>query len=250
MTILIPMAGLSRRFFEAGFEKPKYMLPLHGDTLFGWSLRSFQRYFSDEHFVFVFRDVSGTGDFIRSEVDRLGILSYDLVKLAGPTSGQAETVSLGLERATVARDEPLTVFNIDTFRPGFQFADVDSLANADGYLEVFRGSGSNWSFARTDGPNSDLVVETAEKRPISDLCSTGLYYFRTPGMFDDAYSRYEGDEMPERYVAPIYNAMIKIGRDVRVCLIERNSVIFCGVPDEYKALQQLPIATLTEAYAP
>lgn len=31
---IIPMAGLSSRFFKAGYTKPKYQLDLNGETVF------------------------------------------------------------------------------------------------------------------------------------------------------------------------------------------------------------------------
>ena len=64
----------------------------------------------------------------------------------------------------------------------------------------------------------DRVLETAEKRRISDWASTGLYYFRRGSDFVrhaqamiDANDR-SGNEF---YVAPIYNRLIAAGQDVR-----------------------------------
>ena len=37
----------------------------------------------------------------------------------------------------------------------------------------------------------------------------------------------------ELYIAPLYNLLIREGRDIRYELIPRDSVIFCGVPAEY-----------------
>ena len=46
------MAGLSSRFFKAGYTKPKYQLDLNGETVFSWSVRSFERYFKTDKFCF------------------------------------------------------------------------------------------------------------------------------------------------------------------------------------------------------
>ncbi|MBD6989485.1 capsular biosynthesis protein, partial [Vibrio parahaemolyticus] len=43
--IIIPMAGMSSRFFNAGYDKPKYMLEARGVTLFEHSILSFKKYF-------------------------------------------------------------------------------------------------------------------------------------------------------------------------------------------------------------
>lgn len=231
--IVIPMAGLSRRFSDAGYSLPKYMLPLDGRPVFDHAVGSFARYFDDTPFLFIARDVAGTADFLRARCEALGIASWWVATLDQETGGQAETVELGLLSAGLA-DLPLTIFNIDTFRRDFTFP--DAARAGDGYLEVFRGSGANWSYVRPAG-DGDAVVEVAEKRPISDLCCTGLYHFASSGAFLDAlaHERTAGD-YPELYVAPLYNHILRRGGDVRYALIERDQVVFCGVPAEYEAL--------------
>jgi hypothetical protein len=47
----------------------------------------------------------------------------------------------------------------------------------EGYLEVFRGEGDNWSFVRPIAEESTQIDLTTENTPISDLCCTGLYHF-------------------------------------------------------------------------
>ena len=43
---VIPMAGLSSRFFKAGFEVPKYQLSIADTIVFDLAIKSFERYFS------------------------------------------------------------------------------------------------------------------------------------------------------------------------------------------------------------
>ncbi|HYD68017.1 glycosyltransferase family 2 protein [Azospirillum sp.] len=237
--IVIPMAGVSRRFAMAGYDRPKYMLEAHGKTLFRHAVESFQALFAEETFLFVCRDVADTPAFIRAECAAMGVGRYEVVGLHALTRGQAETVALGLSGAGCPDAEPILVFNIDTFRPGFAWpGDVDRAA-ADGYLEVFDGSGPQWSYVGQSGPGSNRVAETAEKREISNLCCTGLYWFRSAGLFRAAYAEQlalglERAEAGELYVAPLYNFLIRRGADIRYHRIPREAVIFCGVPQEYE----------------
>ena len=234
------MAGLSRRFAEAGYDLPKYMLEAHGRTLFAHAVASFAAYFPTIPFLFIARDVAGTAAFIVAECARLGIAEARTVLLDAPTAGQAETVAIGLRRGAVSPDTPVTIFNIDTFRPGFRFPAGFDAMQVDGYLEVFRGSGANWSYVRPVAPGSDRVAETTEKVPISDLCCTGLYQFRAAAQFLGAYDGFAAGGaaalgLRELYVAPMYNALIRQGADIRYDLIPAESVVFCGVPAEYDA---------------
>lgn len=236
--IVFPMAGLSRRFTEAGYSLPKYMLEAHGHSLFRHAVSGFSSYFDSVPFIFIARDVAGTADFIRAECEKLAIRNSTVVLLDRPTAGQAETVALGVARGSLNLADPLTIFNIDTFRPKFRFPEVAQSAGVDGYLEVFRGEGSNWSYVEPAGAGSDRVVRTTEKVPISDLCCTGLYHFTSAQLYMDAYQRFAdgaASEMglSELYVAPLYNLLIRDGRDIRYHIIGRDEVIFCGVPAEY-----------------
>lgn len=232
--IVIPMAGLSSRFFKAGYTEPKYMLPAHGKSLFEHALLSFNQYFQTHTFLFIVRDIYSTPLFVEQRCNILGIKDYIIVILKEETRGQAETAYLGLRE--ISGDIPVTIFNIDTFRPNFTFPQITN--RCDGYLEVFKGSGDNWSYAKPLSKNSDIVIETAEKKPISNLCSTGLYHFNKLNDFNFAFkleitkptSEWQKKEL---YIAPLYNTLIKSGKDIRFNLIEKEQVIFCGIPHEY-----------------
>ena len=231
--IVFPMVGMSRRFSEAGYDRPKYMLPLAGATCFDWSVMGFRDSFTD--MTFVMRGDFDTPDFVRQRLAALGIVDARLVVLDAMTAGQAETVERGLAGVDAIGDEGLAIFNIDTFRPGFTLPPRE--ARGDGYLEVFVGAGDNWSFVADDGTGSNRVARTTEKQPISDLCCTGLYHFARLDDFRSAVAAERADpSSAELYVAPAYNHLIAAGRDIRYSVVERDDVVFCGVPSEYEAL--------------
>jgi len=234
--IVIPMAGLSSRFFKAGFKLPKYMLEAHGKTLFEHSVQSFEHYFATHLFVFIVRDVFETSQFVEAKAQALGIKDFRLVTLQDETRGQAETVYLALKALSVEKG-PITLFNIDTFRPDFRFPQQALIG--DGFLEVFEGEGSNWSFARPLSGDSQRVAETAEKNPISNLCSDGLYHFSDAGDFIESFEHYEAQPCTEwakgeLYIAPLYNYLIKNERSIFYTLIREDEIVFCGTPDEYQ----------------
>ena len=122
---------------------------------------------------------------------------------------------LGLDGAAIADHAAITVFNIDTFRPGYRAPAL----TCDGDLEVFEGEGDNWSFVAPDPLHPPRVLETSEKRAISRLCCTGLYRFAAAGNFRWAFHHpvppRGAAEQSERYVAPLYNALIARGGDIR-----------------------------------
>lgn len=233
---VIPMAGESRRFHEAGFDRPKFQLEVGAISLFSWSVSSFREYFESHPFLFVCRGNS-VAHFVEQQCKILGIHTYEIVELATLTGGQAETVFLGLEQANVEDQMPVTIFNIDTWRRGFRYPDaVDEVC--DGYLEVFDAPGDRWSFVLPSPDAEGLVARTVEKRRISDLCSNGLYHFARAedfrlafGMPRDAKTNAEQEE---KFVAPIYNVLIDQGRTIRYVEVDTADVINFGTPADFE----------------
>lgn len=194
------------------------MLEIEGKTLFDYSVESFSNYFSSELFLFIIRDVYGTKKFVEERIAALAIKNFTIVTVRGETRGQAETVNLGLSECRGFKGS-ITIFNIDTFRPGFTFPTKNDLG--DGYLEVFKGEGANWSYVRpvqNQGTEIDLV---REKQPISDLCCTGVYNFSNVEDFTASFEHYtsmpkEFWEKGELYVAPLYNYLISLGKKLTI----------------------------------
>ena len=238
MIVVIPMAGNSQRFKDAGYVEPKFKLTLADRSIFSHVIRSFENYFSKFSFLFIHRDEGGIEKFIISECKVQALEKPILVGLSKPTHGQADTVLQGLNAAQISESEAITIFNIDTFRPNFYFPTNLDLNKIDGYLEVFRGSGKNWSYVRSHPSGNNQVAETAEKVQISNLCCTGLYYFRETSSFRKAYAvETSNHNLREYYVAPLYNHLIAEGAQIFYHEIFPSEVTFCGIPEEYEALK-------------
>lgn len=235
MIIIFPMAGLSSRFTKAGYDKPKYMLSLKGHSVFFHAVNGFKKYFNEFQFLFIYRDIQDTKNFIQKECKKLGLLSYQSIKLDKETLGQAHTVMLGLQKANINDNESILIFNIDTFRSNFSLPTTLDLSKIDGYLEVFQAQGEQWSFVLA-GEN-DRVIKTTEKERISNLCSSGLYYFKNILEFKQAfYTMQNHNDLSkgEFYIAPMYNYLIKKGLLIKYHKISLDEIVFCGTPDEYE----------------
>ncbi|MER2269208.1 NTP transferase domain-containing protein [Methylobacterium oxalidis] len=233
------MAGFSRRFTQAGYALPKYELPVAGRPALDWSLLSFSRSFGKESLILIFRDLPGVPAFVEERLKACEVPDAKLIPLPAPTEGQAETVAAGLERAGVPGTEPVTVFNIDTFRPGLELPPSPALAACDGYLETFLGEGDHWSFIEPSCPPCGRVKRVAEKERISSYCCTGLYHFASAALYDRAYRQERAKRSScELFVAPLYQHMIESGADIRFSLIESTDVFFCGTPTEYENLRE------------
>lgn len=236
---VFPMAGLSSRFFKENYKLPKYMLPLKGKTVFEHAVGGFSNYFKDTKFLWItLEGEHNPKDFVIQMAQKLGVVNFEVVSLKEPTRGQAETVYMGLEMASIDVSEPVTIFNIDTFRPEFSYPKF--LKNgAPSYLETFIGTGKNWSNVVPSSAGQDLVLSTSEKKEESEYCCTGLYHWQSYASFKRAYLEYLAC-FPDKelYVAPMYNYAIQAGDIVRFSVVDKTEVIFCGTPSEYESLLQ------------
>jgi dTDP-glucose pyrophosphorylase len=239
-TAIITMAGFGRRFADAGYTVPKYRINVHGRSLFAWSmlsLRSFAE--AGASFVFVARAADAAADFVRSEAQNLGIGRVDVVELAAPTDGQA-TTALAAEGAVADPSAPMLIYNIDTFVHPSEMTPAE--VRGDGWIPCFRAEGDAWSFAAAD--DTGRVYEVREKQRISPFATVGLYWFSSFALYASAYSGYYADaanmERGERYVAPLYNALIADRRPVYLSEIEPGAVVPLGVPADVERFRAGP----------
>lgn len=238
--ICIPMAGRSKRFLDAGYLKPKFMLDAHGRPLFDWAVCSFTAYFASEPFLFICLNDREIHQFIEERCTSLGIKNFKVICLDTVTSGQAETCYRGLTSTRCDTDQRLLIFNIDTIRFNFRFQEFNF--EPWGYLECFIGAGDNWSNVISDSNEPFRVLRTSEKLNESELCCTGAYFFSKAKNFLNDYEEFYLHQPSgslreletESFVAPMYNNSIEKGRVVKFTIINNSDIVFCGTPSEYQ----------------
>jgi len=108
----------------------------------------------------------------------------------------------------------------------------------DGSILVFRDPEMNpkWSFARLN--DDGTVAEVAEKQPISDLATVGIYFFRRGADFVRAAIDMiaHGDRVNnEFYTCPVYNYAIKNGLKIGVYEIPMAAMHGLGTPEDLQS---------------
>jgi NDP-sugar pyrophosphorylase family protein len=221
MNAIIPMAGFGTRFLGENWELPKPLIDVLGMPMLFYSVSSLPlKMFTS--IVFVIRKDQNTEILDEALHKSFSGLPYTTLILDGPTNGQAETVYLATE--SLDQDLPILIHNCDTAFNAFFSQDFFVRNN----LLLFKDIYPRWSFARL-GSNGE-VLETAEKRPISNFASTGTYTFQSSRLYRDVYESFSSDKNDEIYIAPIYNELIKSGVPVGSLFV---SDIFCmGTPDD------------------
>jgi len=148
------------------------------------------------------------------------------------TEGAACTALLAKQH--IDNDKPLLFVNSDQYiewNPT-EFMYTMQESNADGGIVTFKDTHPKWSFAKVD-PNTNLVTEVAEKKPISDNATAGYYYWKSGSDF----VKY-AEQMIERnirvnnefYVAPVYNQAIEDNKKIRI--YECQKMWGLGTPED------------------
>jgi hypothetical protein len=229
-----PMAGLSSRFRNQGYKKPKYYLDVGDINLFQASLMGFSKYFESDEFCFIYLDKFVDETTIRNWTDEIGLSksSCITIPLSNPTLGQADTVRLAMQklRSLDLKNDEVYIFNIDTIYHNFKKANFDF----GPFLDVTCLPGNHWSFIQPSQNEAGRVVRVVEKSRISEYCSVGLYQFQSGFQYLEAHhATYSNMKDKEQYVAPIYQSIIDCGEIVRFRQFPPENFDFLGTPKEY-----------------
>jgi capsule biosynthesis phosphatase len=248
MNLVVAMAGAGSRFTRAGYHLPKPLIPAFGEPMYRHAVRSLPLHHAETLVCLIRRDHHAAA--LRRDIEQT-FAAYRpiVVEIDGLTRGQAETVLFA--RRHLAFHLPILVHNADSafeMPPAAEFPPA-----ADGALLLFRGTGTQWSYAAMD--EAGWVTDVKEKDAISPYASTGTYYFRSSvqlfELIEEALTR--GDTVNgEYYLGPLYTRMIRAGYTVRGCEVDR--FISFGTPDdlaaaEREAVNREAIARLAERSA-
>jgi HAD superfamily hydrolase (TIGR01509 family) len=212
MNVLIPMAGHGSRFAQAGYSFPKPLIEVHGKPMIQVVVDNLA---VEANFIFVVQKEHREKYNLDSMLNLI-TPGCKIVEVGGVTEGAACTTLLAKE--FINNNEPLVIANSD------QFVEWNSLdffykmneQNLDAGIVSFHATHPKWSYAKTD--ENGFVTEVAEKNPISNIATVGIYYWK----HGSDYVRF-AEQMIENnirvnkefYVCPVFNEAIKAGLKIK-----------------------------------
>tara|TARA_R100000152_G_C6775077_1_gene203247 strand:- start:240 stop:1601 length:1362 start_codon:yes stop_codon:yes gene_type:complete len=217
LNVLVPMAGAGSRFQEAGYTFPKPLIEVRGKPMIQVVVENL--------------NCESPHTFIAQKSHRnkynldalLNLISPDcnVIEVDGITEGAACTTLLSKD--VINNDQPLLIANSD------QYAEWDTSEfmykmqeqDADAGILTFKSTHPKWSFAKLND-NGD-VIEVAEKNPISDTATVGIYYWKKGSDYVKYAERMIQKNIRhngEFYVCPVFNEAIKDGKVVKTFDIE------------------------------
>lgn len=227
LNVLIPMAGAGSRFSAAGYTFPKPLIEVRGKPMIQVVVENLN---VDAHFIFIVQK-EHYEKYNLKQLLNLIAPGCDVIQVDGLTEGAACTTLLAKE--LIDSNSPLLMANSD------QFVEWNSneclyaftAEGIDGGIVTFKATHPKWSFAKVD--ETGFVTEVAEKNPISDIATAGIYYWK----HGSDYVKYAEQMIAknirtnnEFYVCPVFNEAIGDGRKIRVKNIEKMWGI--GTPED------------------
>ena len=227
LNILIPMSGKGSRFADRGYSFPKPLIEVNQRPMIELVIENLQ---IDANFIFIVLkehiDKYKIDYFLKRIKPNSKIVICDTV-----TEGAASTTLLA--EKLINNSNPLLIANSDQYIKWNSNTVMYSIlnSNVDGAILTFKSNHPKWSYARTD--NKNQVIEVAEKKPISDKATVGIYYWSK----GSDYVRYTKKMIKknkrvnnEFYICPVYNEAIENNKKIITKDVEEMWGL--GTPDD------------------
>lgn len=228
MKVLIPMAGEGSRFAKEGYTFPKPLIDVNGKPMIQSVVENLG--FDADYIFLVRKNHLESFSGLQNLLQRITKNRSTVVEVDSLTEGAACTALLS--RHIIDSEEDLLIANsdqiIDFNRINFNI--IKSLAPIDGAIFTFNSVHPKWSFARVEG---NFIVEVAEKNPISDVATCGIYWFKKGSDFlisADSMIRKNIRVNGEFYIAPVYNELINDGKKIVPFFVNKMHGI--GTPED------------------
>ena len=238
MNILIPIGGSDENFRQHGHVYAKPLVEIAGRPLVQHAFAPLQR-IPDAQAIFVIRKEDDLRFHLRDVLQLLDPGAV-VIRADGATAGAACTALLAIEQ--IDTETELLIAN------GDQVLDFDLGAvierfrarRLDAGTVVFDSVHPRWSFVKTDA--GDMVIEAAEKRPISRNATAGVYYFREGRLFVEAAKRMIRKDASVNggfFVCPSLNELVLAQMRVGVERIDRARYISLASPQAVEEYEQI-----------
>ena len=227
INILVPMAGLGSRFSSAGYIFPKPLIEVRDKPMIQVVTNNLN---IEANFIYLVQKAHYEQYNLKYLLNLI-TPNCTIVQLDGLTEGAACTTLLAKE--LINNENPLVIANSDQFIEWDSNAFYYSLTNddIDGSILTFTATHPKWSFVKKD--ENGYVTEVAEKKPISDEATVGIYAWKKGSdyvKYAEQMIRKEIKVNNEYYTAPVYNEAILDGKKIKTFNIKKMWGI--GIPSD------------------
>ena len=229
LNIVIPMAGAGSRFSEAGYSFPKPLIDVNGKPMIQLVVESLN---IDANYIYIVQKEHNR-NFNISPMLNLLTPKCKIIEVDDLTDGAAVTALLAKDY--INNQNPVLFANSDQYVEwdSTEFMYKMSETGSDGGILTFESYHPKWSFAKTD--ESGFVTEVAEKNPISNNATVGLYYWKHGSQFVKYAERMIAKDIRvnnEFYICPVYNEAIQDGKKIVTSRVQKMWGL--GTPEDLR----------------
>jgi NDP-sugar pyrophosphorylase family protein len=241
VNIVIPMAGHSRRFHEAGYVGPKAFLPVGKYKMIERVINMFDVTLC-KYYIVINQDQLKADKNLVSDIERMA-LDVEVVVIDSHELGPVHSI---LQVKNINKEEEVIVSYCDFFVEWNYSAFLRQAQGNDGCIVSFKGfhpaSFGSTYYAYIQVENGKMV-DLREKQSFTENrfeehASAGIYYFKNFKIFEKygkEYLQKENKVLPEAYVSLLYNDMVK--DNLSIVVHEADKFICLGTPDDYEQYQ-------------
>ncbi len=231
MNIAVMMAGDNGDVFESGSKYPKMLTEINGKPMVEVVIDNLKPLLDTKNkAIFVIRK-DDNDKYYLGNIIKLIIPHAHVITIENETSGAALTALLAIE----VMDDSLPLLLVN----GDQILDCNlreilqefNQKSVDSGVVTFKSVHPRWSYVKVD--DLGLVVEAAEKKPISNNATAGFYYYKKTLEFITYTKRMilkDGHVNGLFYICPVFNEMI---------LDQKKITTFEVSADKYHSLMSL-----------
>ena len=240
MNVVVMLAGDGSIFVKDGQKYPKLLTEINGKTMIETVLEGLRSLTTSENnIIFMVRKYDNDRYFL-GDIIRLILPDSHIISIEGETAGAALTSLLAIEY--LDEEESLVLVNGDQLLDYDESELVKSFVenDADAGVFVFNSFHPRWSYVRTD--EDGLVVEAAEKKPISNQATAGFYYYKKTFEYIKSAKRMilkGGDVNGLYYICPVFNEMILDQKKILTYLIESKKYHSFMSPEKVKEFEKI-----------
>ena len=238
LNVVIPMAGAGQRFVDAGYTFPKPLIEVMGMPMIQRVVKNLN---VNANFTFIVQAAMSKKYNLPAALQQIAP-NCRVVETDGLTQGAAETVLLAA--SFIDNDRPLLLANSDQLVRWDSGTTIYKWRNSeiDGAILTFPSVHPKWSYAAVN--DSGFVERVAEKKPISDNATVGIYFWQRGHDFVRFAKQMMAKDIRtngEFYVCPVFNELISAGG--RVVTEKVEDMFGLGTPEDLHAFLANPAAT-------
>lgn len=241
MQIIIPMSGISKRFIDAGYSIPKYLLPVGEKTIISHVVDMFP---GKNEFTFICnedhlaRQDLDLKNYLRKLVPNCKVFSIKPHKM-GPVYALYKIIES-------IRDEEPVIINYCDFSCYWDFEEFCNFVQdncCDGAIPAYRGfhphnfGSTNYAYIKH---NRGEATDIAEKKPFTseksnEFASSGTYFFKSGNLLKKSIDFVFNNNLQvggEYYCSLLYKYFFK--NNLKVNVYELQHFYQWGTPNDYE----------------